>query len=384
MRRGGVIVTGGGTAGHVLPALAVARALVAGGRHQAEITYVGAARGMEARLVPESGFSLVVLPGQGIERRVSRKSASAAAMLVLGCAQGLALVARRRPEVVVSVGGYAALPCALAAAVLRVPLVVVNVDAVPGAANRLTGRFATACAIALPGTPLPRAVLTGAPVRPEVLAVDRTPEGRAAARTLLGLPEGRLVVAVTGGSLGARRLNLAALGLARAWAKRSDVVVVHVAGERDVDWVRVQARELKGDDGGAGLDYRLVGYEDRLPALFSAADVVVARAGASTIAELTVIGTPSVLVPLPGAPGNHQRLNAERLAGVGAALIVEDAAATPEELATALDALLADEERRRSMGEAARRIGRPDAAERVASLVEEAARSARRRAGRDR
>ncbi|MDA8295009.1 MAG: glycosyltransferase [Actinomycetota bacterium] len=378
MSRGGIIVTGGGTAGHVLPALAVARALVAGGRQPAEITYVGAARGMEARLVPAAGFSLVTLPGRGIERRISRRSVQAAAMLALGCARGLALVARRRPEAVVSIGGYAALPCALGAAALRVPLVVVNVDAVPGATNRLTGRFATACAIALPGTPLPRAVLTGAPVRPEVLAVDRTPEGRSAARRALGLPEDRLVVAFTGGSLGARRLNLAAIGLARAWAARHDLVVVHVAGERDLDWARVQARDLAGAN---GLEYRLVGYEERLPALFAAADVVVARAGASTIAELTVIGTPSVLVPLPGAPGDHQRLNAERLAEAGAALLVEDAAASAEELARVLDALLGEDERRRAMGEAARRLGRPDAAERVASLVEEAARRAPRRVG---
>lgn len=378
MSRGGIIVTGGGTAGHVLPALAVARALVAGGRQRAEITYVGAARGMEARLVPEAGFLLVALPGRGIERRLSRRSVQAAAVLALGCVRGLALVARRRPEAVVSIGGYAALPCALGAVALRIPLVVVNVDAVPGAANQLTGRFATACAIALPGTPLPRAVLTGAPVRPEVLAVNRTPEGRAAARHVLGLPEDRLVVAFTGGSLGARRLNLAALGLARVWATRRDLVVVHVAGERDLDWVRVQARELAGS--AAGLDYRLVGYEERLPALLAAADVVVARAGASTIAELTVIGTPSVLVPLPGAPGDHQRRNAEHLARAGAALLVEDEAASTDELARVLDALLGDKERRRAMGEAARRLGRPDAAERVASLVEEAARSAPRRA----
>ena len=303
--------------------------------------------------------------------------------LLAATARAVRLVAERRPAAVVTVGGYAGVPCSLAALVLGVPVVVVNVDAVPGAANRFVGRFARASAVALPGTALPRVVLTGAPVRPEVLEVERSPEGRARARRLLGIDEGRLVVAVTGGSLGARRLNEAALGLARLLAERRDLTIYHVTGERDHEMVLAAHARLSAR-GAAGLDYRVVAYEQRMPELLAASDVVICRAGASTVAELTVIGTPSILVPLPGAPADHQRRNAEVLAAAGAGLLVPDAEATSDRLVTELEALLADPGRLERMERSALALGRRDAAVRVAVLVEEIARrpGTRRRVGR--
>jgi undecaprenyldiphospho-muramoylpentapeptide beta-N-acetylglucosaminyltransferase len=380
---GEVIVTGGGTAGHVLPAIAVGRALVAGGRDRSSICYVGAANGLEAKLAPEAGFRSVLLPGRGIRRRLTADNVGAVVGLLAATARAVRLVAERRPAAVVTVGGYAGVPCSLAALALGVPVVVVNVDAVPGAANRFVGRFARASAVALPGTALPRAVLTGAPVRPEVLEVERSPEGRARARRLLGIDEGRLVVAVTGGSLGARRLNEAALGLARLLAERRDLTIYHVTGERDHEMVLAAHARLSAR-GAAGLDYRVVAYEQRMPELLAASDVVICRAGASTVAELTVIGTPSILVPLPGAPADHQRRNAEVLAAAGAGLLVPDAEATSDRLVTELEALLADPGRLERMERSALALGRRDAAVRVAVLVEEIARrpGTRRRVGR--
>ncbi len=209
-----------------------------------------------------------------------------------------ARLARHRPRVVVSVGGYAAVPGGVAAAVLRVPLVLVNVDAVPGLAHRVLGRFAAASAVAFPDTPLPRAVVTGAPVRDEVRAVDRTPTAVAEARGQLGLPPDRPVVGVFGGSLGARSINRAASGLARRWAGRADRSLYHVTGRRDWD-------AMGGADAGTagGLCLRLVPFEPRMDLLYQAADVVVCRAGAITVAELAVAGVPAVLVPLPGSAG---------------------------------------------------------------------------------
>ncbi|HUZ20842.1 MAG TPA: undecaprenyldiphospho-muramoylpentapeptide beta-N-acetylglucosaminyltransferase [Acidimicrobiales bacterium] len=380
---GEVIVTGGGTAGHVLPAIAVGRALVAGGRDRSSICYVGAANGLEAKLAPEAGFRSVLLPGRGIQRRLTADNLGAAAGLLRATARAFRLVAGRRPAVVVTVGGYAGVPCSLAALALGIPVVVVNVDAVPGAANRLVGRFARASAVALPGTALPRAVLTGAPVRPEVLEVERSPDGRARARRVLGIEEGRLLVAVTGGSLGARRLNEAALGLARLLAERRDLTVYHVTGERDHEMV-LAARARLSSRGSAGLDYRVVAYEQQMPEVLAASDVVICRAGASTVAELTVIGTPSILVPLPGAPADHQRRNAEVLAAAGAGLLVPDPEATSDRLATELESLLADRGRLERMERSALALGRRDAAVRVAVLVEEIARrpGARGRVGR--
>ncbi len=367
------LLTGGGTAGHVQPALALGEALVARGHEPSVILYVGSRRGMEGRLVPEAGFEVALLPGRGIQRRLTGENIGAAFGLLAACVLGFAIVLRRRPSVVVTVGGYAGLPSSVAAILLRVPLVVVSCDAVAGASNRLVARFARKCAVAFEETGLPNQVVTGAPLRRAVLSTDRSPQGRAAARAVLGLAPGRFLLAVEGGSLGARRLNEAVLGLARSWAARGDVTIYHVAGERNLAEV---SREATGaglgpqSSPGAGLDYRLVGYERQMPALLAACDFAVCRAGALTVAELAAIGTPSALVPLPGAPNDHQTRNAEALSGLGAAVLVRDedfSAARLEELA---GTMVGDPGRLESMSRAARAAGHRDAADRVAVLVE--------------
>lgn len=367
------VVAGGGTAGHVLPAIAIGRALVQRGHPAASIHYVGSRRGIEARLVPAAGFELTLLPGRGIERRLSRANLKAVPGLAAAVARSIRLVARRRPAVVLSVGGYAGLPAALAAALLRIPLVVAESNAVPGAANRIAGRFAAAAAVAFEGTALPRAVVTGNPVRPEVLAVDRSSSGRQAARAELGLPPVRSVVAVFGGSLGSLRINEATLGMIGSWAARQDVTVYHVVGRRD--WAEMSSRAVK-----LGLDpelYRPVEYEDRMPTLYAAADLVVCRAGATSAAELAVVGLPAILVPLPGAPGDHQTVNARRLAEAGAAVSLPDGDCTAGRLGREVDDLLGDADRMEEMGRRAKAAGRPRAAEDVAALVEQHARPAR-------
>ncbi len=375
-----VIVSGGGTAGHVSPSLAVARALVDAGHEPAAVHFVGSRRGMEGRLVPQAGFEVTLLPGRGIERRVSLRNLVTVAGLGVALLRATVIVARHRPAVVVAVAGYASVPCALAAWLLRVPVVVVNIDAVPGVANRLVARFAVASAVALPGTGLARAVVTGAPVRPEILAVDRDPGGRAAARAALGIGDGRLVVVVTGGSLGARTLNDAAVGLTSLFRDRGDVTVYHVCGTRNYEMLDARMRGagvgVRSAAPGA-LDYRLVAYEDEMATVLAACDLLVARAGASTVAEVTVAGVPSVLVPLPGAPSDHQRHNAERLAGFGAAIVLDDAQCTPDRLAAIVDELGSDPAKLAAMGTAARSLGRRDAGARIAALVDDVA--ARRR-----
>jgi undecaprenyldiphospho-muramoylpentapeptide beta-N-acetylglucosaminyltransferase len=369
------MVAGGGTAGHVVPGLAVGRALVERGHPASSIHYVGSERGLEAEMVPAAGFGLTLLPGRGFARKVSARgmvdNAGAAWGLSRAVARATALVRRRRPAVVVAVGGYAGVPCGLAAVAARVPLVVVEQNAVPGSANRLLGRFARACAVSFAGTDLPRAVVTGNPVRPEILAVDRSAGGRAAARAALGLPEGRRVVAVTGGSLGALRINRAVLGAVTRWADRGDLAVRHAVGARDWDLVQAEQPPLPGGD---GLVYQPVRYEDRMELLLAAADLLVCRAGGNTVAEVAVVGLPAVLVPLPNAPGDHQTANARALADAGAAVVVPDAELDADRLVAEVEALLADDARLAAMGEAAAGAGRRDAADRVAALVEEHAR----------
>lgn len=373
------VVTGGGTGGHVSPALAVAEALVASGRDPGEIVYVGSRRGIERRLVPEAGFPLELLPGRGIQRRPTRENLGAAAGLAAAVLLALRSAARHRPRVVVTVGGYAGFPYALAAIVLRIPLLVVNVDAVPGAANRAVARFATENAVAFPGTPLPRATVTGPPVRAFVLAVRRDEATRRAAGARLGLGSDRVLVVVTGGSLGAGSLNEAALGLAELWSDRCDIALYHVAGERNLEAMKAAsaARGLPREAG--GIAYRLAGFDPDLVQALGACDVVVCRAGASTVAELTAIGVPSILVPLPGAPGDHQTRNADALERAGAARLVPDADLTADRLARVLEECLGEPGRLASMADAAQRLGHRDAAQRVAEMAIELARTGRRR-----
>jgi undecaprenyldiphospho-muramoylpentapeptide beta-N-acetylglucosaminyltransferase len=371
-------LAGGGTAGHLQPALAIAEALVAGGRSRDSIEFVGSRRGQDRTVLEGTGFPVTLLPGRGIVRRLTladtARNLAAAAGLAAAAVRALWIVGRARPRVVVSVGGYASLPASLAAVVLGVPLVLVNVDAVPGAANRLFGRFARASAVGWPGCPLPRAVVTGTPVRAEIAAVRRQPDDRRSARRLLGLPEDRPTVAVFGGSLGARRLNRAAAGVVALWEGRADRAVYHIVGRRDWD-----------ADGGAAPPPRpghrgpavvRVPYEERMAAVYAAADVVVCRAGAMTVAELAVAGVPSVLVPLPGSPGDHQTANARVLERAGAAVLVPDADCEPAALGCLLDHLLDDPGGLETMARAASATGHREAAAAGARVVEANARPA--------
>ena len=365
------LIAGGGTAGHVQPAIAIARALVARGHPSASIELVGSERGIETRLVPAAGFELSTLPGRGFERRLSLRNLRSAFSLLVAFGRAWRLVGRRKPRVVVSVGGYASVPCALAAVLRRVPIVVAEQNAAPGAANRLVARFAKACAVSFEGTPLPRAVVTGNPVRPEVLAIDRARDA-ASARTKLDVDPDRRVVLVFGGSLGALRINRAALGAARRWAARSDLHVRHVIGTRD--WAEITAGGPHVPADGP-LRYQAVEYDDDMPTSLAAADVAVCRSGASTSFELLAVGLPAVLVPSPFVTADHQTANARHIERAGAAVVVPDAELDGERLAAEVDALLADPARLERMGAAGRAAARPDAADAIAALVEEHARA---------
>lgn len=351
-----------------MPALAVAEELCALGHPRRSITFVGTSRGLESSLVPEAGFGLVLLPGQGVKRSLTPSNLTALAWLGWAVIKAFWLVGRTRPSVVLSVGGYASVPSALAALAWRVPVVVLEQNAVPGLANRLVGRFAKASAVAFEGTALPRAVLTGNPVRRSVL--EGATKAKAAAKEALGLPPERRLVAAVGGSLGARRINQAVVGLARSWSHRGDLAIRHVVGTRDYKEVLDQVPAFSPE----GLIYQPVEFERRMDLLWAAADVVLSRSGAGAVAELTALGVPSVLVPLPSAPGDHQGANARFLAERGAAVVLDDDRCDPEEVSKVLEELLGDPERLESMGRSAARLGRPDAAAQVAALVDRHAR----------
>ena len=363
------VVTGGGTAGHVLPAVAVGEALVAHGHQRATIHYVGAERGIETRLVPPTGFPHTFLDVVGVQRSLDRSNLSFTPKLTRAVRQATVLLRGLRPRVVVSVGGYASLPSVLAARRLRIPIVAVSYDRTPGRATRLAARLAAASAVAFPGSGLPRARVTGAPLRQEILSVDPARD-RAAARAELVLPEDRFVLLVMGGSLGSAALNAVVEGFVAACANRADLAVHHVAGDRFVDRLERSA-DAPGRAG--GILYHVVGYEDRMPQAYAAADIVLARAGASTVAELTAVGVPSILVPWPGAAGDHQTANARPLADAGAALLIPEADLNVARLQRELDRVQPDPATLAGMASAARALGAVHRSDALARLVEEVA-----------
>jgi UDP-N-acetylglucosamine--N-acetylmuramyl-(pentapeptide) pyrophosphoryl-undecaprenol N-acetylglucosamine transferase len=344
-----IVIAAGGTAGHVVPALAVADALRADGAH---VVFVGGERA-ERTMVPDAGYELRAITVEGLSRSNPLKAARAALR-----AAGAVVAARRilrdvRPDAVLGAGGYVAGPVGLAAVARRVPIVLAEADSHLGLTNRLLARWARRVCLAFPiaGRDGERYLVTGRPVPPP--ATDR-----AAARARFGLAEDETCVLVFGGSLGARTINEAAVqGLAGA-----DFRVLHACGTRDYDALRARL----GADPPANYDLRefIAPFGEAL----LASDLCVARAGGS-IFEIAAHGRPAILVPYPYASADHQSANARWMAQAGAAVVVADAELTPARLSSEVDALLADRARLAAMGRASASLARPEAAQRIAEEV---------------
>lgn len=358
-----VLLAGGGTAGHVNPLLAVAAEL----RRRdpgTGLTVLGTAEGLEARLVPAHGLPLVEIPRVPLPRRPTGDWLRLPGRLSAAVGAARAVIAERGVDVVVGFGGYVSTPAYLAARRAGVPVVVHEQNARPGLANRLGARWAAAVAVTFPGTPLPRAVTTGLPLRPPIAALaaalDHDPAGtRAAAAVELGLDPDRPTLLVTGGSLGALSLNRAVAGAAADLA-RSGVQVLHLTGTgKDAEVTAAVA-------GVAG--YHVLAYLDRMELALAACDLVVCRAGAGTVSELSALGRPAVYVPLPVGNG-EQRLNAAPVVAAGGGVLVADADLTPAWVRDKVAPLLGDPGRLAAMRAAARSVGVVDASARVVDLV---------------
>lgn len=360
------VVTGGGTAGHVLPALSVAEALVAAGHAPDEIHYVGSQRGIETRLLPDTPYPHTFFDVVGFQRSLSRRNLSFVPKMWRARRDAVALLRTLEPSVVISVGGYASMPAVFAARKLGIPVVVVSYDFLPGRASRLSARSAAACAVAFDDSPLPRAEVTGAPVRQEVLTLDRSAD-RAAARRRLGVPADRFLIAVMGGSLGSGVLNDAIADYLAAHRDDAQLAVRQVAGERFVDSI-----EVVEPDADTGVLHQVVGYESDMPAVYAAADLLIGRGGASTVHEVAATGIPAMLVPWSGAADDHQTQNVRWLSDVGAAVLMREAELAST-LADAIEDLRGDEEARDRLAVAARRRGEVHRSGALAALIERVA-----------
>jgi UDP-N-acetylglucosamine--N-acetylmuramyl-(pentapeptide) pyrophosphoryl-undecaprenol N-acetylglucosamine transferase len=366
-----VVVTCGGTGGHVLPALALVDALVDEGVPRDRIGFVGGSTGIETRLVPDAGVELVSLDVRGLVR--SRSVRGIVRNVGAVTAMGRAVLRARRvlrghgTPVVVGMGGYASLPSVLAAPKGRVVLYESN--AVPGLATRVGARRAALVATAFPprDTGVTHAEQFGFLVRGAMRDFDRGAL-RADARRHYGVHDDRTVVAVVGGSQGAKSLNDAVVGLLARWRDRGDVAFVHLSGRRDADTVAAAAAAALGA-GPTRVSWFGTAFEDDMARCFAAADLVVCRSGASTCAELAATGSAAVLVPYPHATDDHQLANARALVDAGAAELLDDAAVDADVLGAVLDALLADPDRVTAMRAAASRLGAVDGAKLLARRV---------------
>jgi UDP-N-acetylglucosamine--N-acetylmuramyl-(pentapeptide) pyrophosphoryl-undecaprenol N-acetylglucosamine transferase len=357
-----VLIAGGGTAGHVFPALALARRLAALGH---DVGFAGTTNGQEARLVPAAGFPLEVIEASPFVRKVSVRAAAAPVVAVRS-------IRRCRPivqdhDVVVGMGGYVSVPVALATIGSRTPLVLHEQNAVPGLANRTLARAARSVALAFAeaARTLPRRtakVVTGNPVREEILAVhaERDRLKKEAVNELDLDPDLRTIV-VFGGSQGALHVNRAAVeALGRV---ASEVQVLLLAGPAHADAIAAAAGRS------SRVSVRVLPFLERMELAYAAADVIVARAGATTVAEVSVCGVPSILIPYPYATGRHQEANARALVRAGGATVLLDDELSGQTLAERVDLLLEDVAGLRAMGERARGWSRPDAADALARVV---------------
>jgi len=357
-----VVISGGGTAGHAYPAIALASALSR--RPEApDLLYVGTAKGIEARLAREAGIRFECVRASGVSRSI--KGLLAFLPLAQGAAQALALLARERPDAVAGMGGFVSAPVLWAARRLGIPCVLHEQNAVPGLVNRVFARHARMVCVTfeesasyLKSAPW---TVTGNPVREAML--DIPPRSEAAAS--FGLDPSRPVVLAFGGSRGARRINEAMLAARGLWADPEALQILHVAGRAEFDAVSA-SMEAAGQVGPA---HRLLPYIDDMARAYACASLVLSRAGANTISEVAIAGLPSVLVPYPYATEDHQRLNAQALARAGAARVVADAELTGERIVALVEGLLREPASLRAMGEAAARWGHKDAADRLAREV---------------
>jgi UDP-N-acetylglucosamine--N-acetylmuramyl-(pentapeptide) pyrophosphoryl-undecaprenol N-acetylglucosamine transferase len=352
-RRLRIVIAGGGTGGHLYPGIAVARE-IASRRPDAQISFAGTARGIEARVLPIEGFALDLIRSGGLKGKSIAARARGAALLIPGVVDAWRIVSRRRPHLVIGFGGYSSGPVVLVAALRGVPTMVLEQNAVPGLTNRWLARFVRAAAVTFESTTVffgAKAFVSGNPVRPEFLQ-PVGPQMEPGADD--SIPVTRLLV--FGGSQGAHAINMAMVDAAKELAAVGpDLRVTHQTGGRDVEMVRAAYRD-------AGLAADVAPFFDDMARRLGRADLIVCRAGATTLAEVAAAGKPAILVPLSTATDDHQRKNAEALSEAGAAVLLLESEMNGRTLARRILALARDRQERQRLASAVRAMARPDAA----------------------
>ena len=366
-----IIVSGGGTGGHIYPAVTIARAIetqILQANGVCEILYIGTKEGMEARIIPREGFVFETIQVSGIKRSFSPQNIKTMLQLVVGFYQAISKIRCFKPDIVVGTGGFVCGPVLLAAALMGVPTVIQEQNALPGITNKILSRFVNKVCLGyreaaeyFPRVAKNKLVFTGNPIRKDILTRER-----ATAYNEVGLPDDKLTVLVVGGSRGARSINSAMLDVYKFFAGRKNVQILHATGDSDFQRMLKGLNDLQVNDKSNIL---VRPYLFNMQSAIAVADVAVFRAGAVGLAELAAIGVPAILIPYPHAAENHQEFNARALEKSGAATVILDRDLTGAVLIEKLCELLEDEQRRNTMAKQSVTCGVTDAAERIAAIA---------------
>lgn len=364
-----MIISGGGTGGHIYPAITIAREIAKLAEH-CEILFVGTRQGLEADIIPKEGFDFTTIEVRGLERKLSWKNVQTLFNTVGGVWKSIQIVKAFKPDVVIGTGGYVCGPVLLAASLLKIPSMIQEQNVIPGITNKILARFVDKIAIGYKEAQAyfteykpEQIIFTGNPIRPEVMSATRE-EGQAALR----LSPDKLTLLVVGGSRGARSINNAMLGVHKHFSGHERIQILHVTGQNEYN-------SIVGNSKQTGIELSSDGniiinpYLYNMPLALAAADLAIFRAGAVGLAELTARGIPAILVPYPYAAENHQEFNAKALEKRGAACVIADKELSSSILIDTIERLLDNPEALSDMAKKSRELGRPQAAETIARLA---------------
>lgn len=360
-----VLIAGGGTGGHINPGVAIAR-YIKEKNSDAEILFVGTARGLETKLIPREGFKLELIKVRGFKRKLALENLTAVKELFQGIFQAGRIIKKFKPDIVIGTGGYVCGPVLFMAARKKIPTIIHEQNAFPGITNRILSRYVDAVAISFKEAEkffesAKKLQLTGNPVRPEMLKADR-----AAARNSAGIDKDLPFVVIFGGSLGAGRINNASADMLLSHYKKGDFKLMLATGNNQYDTVMQNLKDFQN------ADVTITPYIYNAAEIFSAADLIVCRAGAITCSELTALGIPSIMIPSPNVTANHQEHNARALENQGASVVILDRDLSGKLLYDQIKDLLGDREQLAKMARNARKAGITNAVDRIYSMVVEA------------
>ena len=357
-----LILSGGGTGGHIYPALTLIDA-IKNKKPDAEFLYVGTEKGLEADIVPKAGINFTALKLEGgLERRFTLENISRAANAVWSIKHASDIVKNFKPNAVVGTGGYVCGPILLAASLMKVPTLIQEQNAVAGVTNKILSKFVDKIAVgtrdSLKNFPPNKTIYTGNPIRKEVLAAKKSDGLKE-----FGFTEDKPIVLISGGSRGARSINNAMIDVLKSAAQKNSAQFLHVTGKGEFDSVMKKLSDLDAPN------IKIVPYLYNMPTALAMADLAVFRAGATGLAELTARGVPAILIPYPYAAENHQEFNAKSLVEAGAARMILNKDLTAEILSAQLEELLSSPEKLKSMAEASLSLGKPLAADEIADMI---------------